>query len=220
MKSDELIEALAKDGKPVHPLRSPLVRMVTWMACAAPVVGVITIAMGLRPDLPELLVDARWVAEQGFALMTALFAGLAAFHLSVPGHNARWVALPIVSALGWLLLLGAGCVRDISQSGMAAISLVPEPECLFLISLIGLAPAAILLRMVFQGVPIFPARTLFAAALAAAALGAFGLRLVHDQDLGIMVLVWQFGSVALVAAIGWIAGPFILRWPKPGWSKQ
>jgi len=49
--------------------------------------------------------------------------------------------------------------------------------------------------------------------LAAAAIGNFGLRLFHTQDAALMVLVWQVGSVALLAALAGLTGHRLLRWP-------
>ena len=47
------------------------------------------------------------------------------------------------------------------------------------------------------------------------ALGNFGLRLIHAQDAGLMVLVWQFGSVVLMTAMAGCAGKRVLRWRRP-----
>jgi hypothetical protein len=44
------------------------------------------------------------------------------------------------------------------------------------------------------------------AGLAAAGLGNFGLRLFHAQDASLMVLVWQFGSVAVLTGLAGSAG--------------
>ena len=48
------------------------------------------------------------------------------------------------------------------------------------------------------------------------ALGATALRLFHAQDASVMVLVWQFGSVALLTGLGALTGRQLLRWPAPG----
>ena len=76
-------------------------------------------------------------------------------------------------------------------------------------------PGALMLKMIRQGAPIAPAITTALATLAAAALGATALRLFHAQDASVMVLVWQFGSVLLLAGVGALTGRQILRWPAP-----
>jgi hypothetical protein len=53
------------------------------------------------------------------------------------------------------------------------------------------------------------------ATLAATALGAAALRIFHTQDVSLMLLIWQFGSVALLAGVGFFVGRRFLRWQLP-----
>src|SRR3546814_18751817 len=64
-----------------------------------------------------------------------------------------------------------------------------------------------------RGAPMAPRMTVALGALAAAAVGNFGLRLFHYQDAGLMVLIWQFGSVALLSALAGWSGGAVLHWP-------
>jgi hypothetical protein len=48
--------------------------------------------------------------------------------------------------------------------------------------------------------------------VAVAALGNFALRLYHLGDVSIMVLVWHFGSVAVLAFIASLLGRRFLNW--------
>jgi hypothetical protein len=48
--------------------------------------------------------------------------------------------------------------------------------------------------------------------LAAAGLGSFGLRLFHVEDAGLMILVWQVGTVFLLTAMAAGAGRYLLNW--------
>jgi hypothetical protein len=50
-----------------------------------------------------------------------------------------------------------------------------------------------------RGAPLSPRITPALGALAAAALGNFGLRVFHPADASLMVLIWHFGGVALRA---------------------
>lgn len=62
-----------------------------------------------------------------------------------------------------------------------------------------------------RGVPLMPCTTVALAGLAAAGIGNFGLRLFHPQDASLMVLVWQFGSVVVLAMLAGCAGRYILN---------
>lgn len=212
MQTDSLIRQLAGNAEPVRPIASPARRLVAWLLVALPFMAVVVILMSPRPDLAERLADPRYLAEQGLALLTALTAAVAAFAMVVPGMSRWWRVLPVLPAGLWLATLGAGCVADWRRMGAEAFRLTQDAECLLYISLIGSVPALFMLWMLRRGAPLRPGGTALVGALAAAGLGAFGLRLFHDEDLGMMVLVWQVGSVMLLAGAAWFAGPLMLRW--------
>ena len=212
MQTEKLIRQLARSAEPVRPIASPSRRLAAWLLIAIPFMVMVVLIMSPRPDLVERLADPRYLAEQGLALLTALSAAVAAFAMVVPGMSPRWRLLPVVPAVMWLATLGAGCLADWRRLGTEALRLTQDAECLLYISLIGSVPALFMLWMLRRGAPLRPGRTALMGALAAAGLGAFGLRLFHDEDLGMMVLVWQVGSVMLLAGAGWLAGPWILRW--------
>lgn len=79
---------------------------------------------------------------------------------------------------------------------------------------ISIVPALLIYIMIRRAAPIAPITTTALATLAAAALAAAALRLFHPQDVSIMVLVWQFGSVALLAGLGALFGQYLLPWPR------
>ena len=81
--------------------------------------------------------------------------------------------------------------------------------------MVGAVPAIAMITMVRRGAPFTPRLTAFLGALAAAALAYVGLRLVHPQDAAFMVLVWQFGSVAVFAAVLGALGRWLLPWRGP-----
>lgn len=212
MRTEDLIAELAARAAPVRRLAPPGWRLAGWLALSLPLVALVVLAIGLRPDLAQRLTEARWLAELGLALLTALAAGLAALTLVVPGRSARWALLPVLPGGLWLSTLGAGCVLDWQRLGPSGLGLTPDAECLVYISLIGALPAMLLLAMLRRGAPLLPMRTGALGALAAAALGAVGLRLFHTQDLALMVLVWQIGSVLLLVLAAALAGRRLLRW--------
>lgn len=208
--TDELIDRLVCDAHPVRPLASPLCRMMFWGAVSLALAALVVVIISPRPDLATKLAEPRFLAEQGMALLTALAAAFAAFALVVPGLDSRLALAPLLPGTAWLGTLGAGCVADFLRGGSAALRLSPDPGCLPYIALIGTLPAALGLIMLRRGLTAHPRLTFFLLALAAAAIGDFGLRFFHVRDAGMMVLVWQFGSVLLLSALGALAGPRLL----------
>ena len=169
--------------------------------------------MSPRDDLTVKLGEVRYLVDQAAALATAVTAAMAAFCLVVPGHNRKLVVLPVISLAIWLGSLGQGCLETWLQMDKQAWQLTPDWVCFPSIVIVGTVPALTMVAMLRQGAPMAPRLTITLGALAAAALGNFGLRLFHYQDASFMVLVWQFGSVAILSLLAAWAGRRILQWP-------
>lgn len=213
MKTEELISTLATDtATPVRRLAPPAARLGLWLALSAPWIALVVAFMGLRPDLVAKLGEPRWIIEQGAALMTALTAAMAAFCAGVPGrpHWERFV--PGLPLLIWIATLGLGCLQDWRLAGPQGLTLQADWECLPGIVMVGLVPGVAMALMLRRGAPLAPVLSVALGGLAAAALADFGLRLFHAQDAGLMVLVWQVGTVALLTALSATIGRRLVRW--------
>lgn len=213
MRTEDLIEKLTRESGRVLPLAPLWRRTLNWLIIALAFAAAIVWAIGPRPDMAERLADARFLYEQGAALATAVAAVVAALALTMPDASRLWRLAPVVPGAAWLGTLGVGCFRDWAQMGPEGLRLTPDPACFGYIAIIGSLPLLVLVLMLRKGAPLRPNWTLGLAALAAAAMGNFALRLFHMQDAALMVLVWQVGAVALFAGIAALAGRSILRWP-------
>lgn len=212
METDELIQRLATSAHPVERLASPWRRTGQWLSVAVPSVLLLAVWMSLREDLAEKLAEPRFAIEQVAALATAVTAAVAAFCLVVPGYSRRLALLPVVPLSVWLGSLGQGCFQAWLRLGDGAWQIHPDWICFPAIATVGAIPALAMATMLRRGAPLAPRLTVALGGLAAAALGNFGLRLFHDVDASLMVLVWQFGSVALLTALAGWSGARILRW--------
>jgi hypothetical protein len=172
--------------------------------------------MGLRPDIASKLADTRFAVELAATFMTAVLAAAAAFCSGYPGRPIWERFAPLPALAFWFLSLGEGCWRSFAAGGTEGLSFRLDFVCLPSILLVSLVPGALMLLMIRRGAPIAPITTTALAALAAGALAATALRLFHAQDASVMVLVWQFGSVALLAGLGALVGRRLLPWPSPG----
>lgn len=216
MRTEDLIEHLVADARPVRCLASPVKRTAIWLAWSLPWVAAVVFVMGLRPDIAARLTDARWMIEEAAALVTALMAAMAAFCAGVPGRP-RWEHfLPVLPLLVWLGALGQGCLQDWLTLGSAGLALQPDWQCLPGIVVVGLGPAVAMAVMILRGSPIAPMTTTALGALAAGGLAEVALRLFHQEDGSLMVLVWQAGTVFGITLIAGFAGMKILRWRHLG----
>lgn len=212
MQTDDLIKRLSGYVEPVDLLPSPSVRLALWLAITVPSVAVVVLFMGPRDDLARMLGETRFQVEQAGALATALAAAFAAFSAVIPGRSKWPLLLPALPLAVWLGSLGQDCVRILLMTGPAGLRIEWDWVCLPAIAVVGAIPALAIVVMLRQGAPVMPCIAVALGALAAAALGNFGLRLFHAQDASLMVLVWQFGAVVFLTAIAGFAGRYILPW--------
>lgn len=212
MDTENLIRHLATNVTPVRRLASPWIQAMQWFAIAVVSVAVVVLLVSPREDLATKLSEAGFLIEQGAALATAVTAAVAAFCMVTPGHSRRLALLPVIPLTFWLGSLGLGCLRDWLNFGADALRLRPDWVCLPAIAMVGAIPAFAMVVMLRRGAPLQPRITIALGALAAAALGDFGLRLFHVRDASLMILVWQLGSVALLSLFAGWSGARILRW--------
>ncbi|WP_244483513.1 DUF1109 domain-containing protein [Mesorhizobium sp. 1M-11] len=216
METDDLIELLATRHQPIRRLAPPRNRALHWLSIALCSVAAVVVLMSPRDDLAAKLTDTRFLIEEVAALATAVAAAFSAFCLIVPGHSRAVALLPTPSLAIWLGSLGQGCWQAWLNFGDEAWRLSPDWVCLPAIAVVGAIPALTMVVMLRRGAPIAPRLTVILGALAAAALGNVGLRLFHPQDASLMVLVWQFGSVALLSLLAGWGGRQILAWRHVG----
>ncbi len=212
MDTEELVRRLAHDVEPVRPLPGPWIRTVEWLALAVPYVVLVVVVMSPRVDLTAKMSDWRFVLEQFAAMATATAGAVAAFATVIPGHNRKFLLLPLLTLSFWLGSLGYGLVQEWAQSGRDGLPLRPDWICMPAIVLAGLVPAIAIVVMLRRGAPLTPRATLALAGLAAAGLGNLGMRLFHQHDEIMTVLVWQFGTVVMVSALAGWTGHYFLSW--------
>jgi hypothetical protein len=214
--TDALIEALARDAPPVRRLPPPGRRVVRWLAVALPVIALFGALMGPRPDLAEMLTERAFLVPLVAALVTAVCAAHAALASSIPGSPKWTLWLPAAPLAIWIASLGRQCWQAWLAFGPEGVVFRFDLVCLPVIAMVGAVPAIAIVAMVRRGAPLTPRLTAFLGALAAAALAYVGLRLVHPQDAAFMVFVWQFGSVAVFAAVAGALGRWLLPWRRAG----
>jgi len=208
----DLIARLSSNLPAVRSLAPVHRRALTWLLLAAPSVASFVFLFSPRRDLAAKLGDWRFLVEQGATLATAILAAICAFAMTVPGRDRRMALLPLVPLAIWIGVLGDGCVRDVLSGVPSGLGFRADWVCLPIIAAVGAWPAVLMLVMLRRGAPLTPHRTVAMGALAAAGLGNFGLRLFHQQDVSLTILVWQVGSTLALASLASWAGPRLLRW--------
>jgi len=212
MKTDHLIHALALDSE----IKSPPVKRVLAVAAVpalAIALGLYFSLLGLRPHLIALLGEPRISFKIALCLLLAVLSGPLVLRLARPGAEVRRPAL--------LLFIP---VALLAVSIMAEAATVPEvlwgqrligsnaAFCLKSIPLLALAPLAGVLIALRHGAPTRPGLAGAVAGLLSGAIGA-ALYATHcPDDSPFFVATWYTLGVAIVTAVGAIAGWRLLRW--------
>jgi hypothetical protein len=198
METDRLIASLARDLTPVRRLRPAGWRLAAWTAVALAAAAVVTLAIGLRPDLAARLGDPDFANPLLAALVTALVAGWAALAAGVPGTPPWALWLPAGPLGWWLAALGRQCWVEWLRIGPDGLAFNPELDCFGAIALVGAVPAAALLVMIRRGAPYNAGAALVCGALSVAMFANAAHLLFHEGDAGILGVMVQAVSVALI----------------------
>lgn len=209
--SEKLAAALSEGLVPVARLEPPLVRAGKWLAFAAVLVGLLVALHDPRDDLAARFAEPGFVVPWMASVLVAITAGIAAFHMSIPGSPRLLVALPAVPLAVWLGTLGTGCAIELADRGTAALG--TSWECLKFIGLTSVPLAGVMAFMLRKAAPLAPSPTMAMGALAAAAFASAGLELFHHLQTSTMVLMWHLGTVATVTLVASALGKRALGAP-------
>ncbi len=213
MKTDDLIERLARDAAVVTPLPAPGVRTATWLVWG--VVYLVAMAARFFITMPHggAVMTPLLLLQQGAALMTGITAARAAFASVVPGGDPRVRMLPAVSGAVWIALLLWGCVRDLQTLGTLGATSQSDWPCVMAIAIGGgilWLPMVVMLR---RGAPLTPRATAFLGGLAALSLANIEACLMRSHEFASTVLLWHGVTLVVVASLFAWTGRRLLRWP-------
>jgi len=210
--TEQMIRGLAQNAHPVRPLPDPCIRAAIWLALSTCYITVVLLVMPVRHDVSSNLFEPLFIIEQAAALVTGITAAVAAFTTIIPGHNRKWIIVPLAPFAIWLGSLGPGCIQQVKQLGWDVLALQHDLWCFPFIVLLGTIPAAAMAVMLRRGAPLTPHLTAAFGGLAAAGIANLGVRLIHPEDVTVMLLVWHVGCVLVLSALAGSAGHYLLNW--------
>lgn len=211
MKTDDLIDLLAKDAAPQWPFRT---LYFAALFCGVVLAGVLFFTtVGLRPNLAQAAETLRFPLKFALTLPLAMGAAGVALAMAQPAAgNGIW---------GWLLIaaaaLAAGAIGSelyVLPSDMWMTNLVGRNAafCLRTIPMLALGPLVCLLLVLRRGAPTHPGRTGAFAGLAAGAIGATWYAAHCPDDSPLFVAVWYSLGILAMMLAGYAGGRRLLRW--------
>ena len=210
--TEQLIRQLAQNAGPVRPLAEPYTRAAIWLAISTCYIAVVALVMPAHGDLSLKFSESSYVIEQIATLATGIAAATAAFATTIPGHSRGWTLLPLFPFAVWLGSLGPGCAQEMKRFGLHALPLQHSLWCFPFIVLLGAVPALAMTVMLRRGPPLTPHLTAALGGLAAAGVGNVGVRIVHPEDVSVMLVLWHVGGVMALCALAATAGRYMLNW--------
>lgn len=211
MRTNALIEALAKDIEPVRRARTWR-RFAAAGAVGAALAGMIVVGVfGIRPDLSAAALTVA--AKNFYCLLAVAAAAPLAFALSQPNTGARkWLWPSLFLILASLGAAGAALVMTAPDLRLSTWLAGGFPECLRRIPILA-TPVAAALLFVVRGLS--PTRlTLAGAALGglSGAIAAVAYSWFCPVDSIAYIATWYLASILLCAALGAALGRWLLRW--------
>jgi hypothetical protein len=211
MKTDDLIDMLAKNVEPAERPRWRMRMLVTLLVGLAIAAALVLTFMHMRPDIGT----ATWAVllKASFSAAAAATILPLATRLMRPGSSLGWRLVAGLVFAGVSLLAALIALMGMpSEARMNAWMGGGFPWCIVLIPIFA-APAAAL--MVWLARTLAPTRlTLLGAAIGALSggLGAMAYAMYCPVDSVAFVTTWYVVGIAICAALGAIVGSKLLRW--------
>lgn len=212
--TESLINQLSANAaaKPLpHPQHFILRVLVVLVVYALGVQGM----SGLRPDiLEQLTLRPAYGMELLLLAAISISSVLAAIAAMYPDAYQRPTLLKLPYAFFLLLLafLGAQLLMPSQPLMVIRPFNIAGHACTLSIAAISMLPSAMIFLLLRQGATVRPLQAGSFAVLASAGIGCLSLRITEQNDSLVHLLTFHYGPILLFAALGALAGKWLIRW--------
>jgi hypothetical protein len=214
MKTDDVIERLARGVEPVAPLQRPWLRALMWLVGAVAYIGLLAMMMTSSSDATSTDLGLPVLLAQVAAIGVSAAAAAAAFVSVIPGASTRAIVWPVVVVAAWLGALLVGSLHEWQTLGTIDLGSRREWLCVTMIALGGTFPALGMVLMLRHGAPLTPRTTVALAVLAATGLANVGACVSHPHPSSATILVWHGATVLSLVAASALIGRTVLSWDR------
>jgi hypothetical protein len=211
VKTDQLIDMLARNVEPAERPRWVRRMVLTLALGLALAVAILAIGIGVRPDIGAARMPVMMKAMFSAAAAAAILP--LAVRLMKPGRPLGWRIGAVFVFLGVCLLATVvALMGEAPEERMAAWTGGGFPWCVVIVPILAAPTAAGLLWLMRAFAP--TRLTLAGAAIGALSggVGAMAYAMYCPVDSVAFVTTWYVVAIALCAALGALVGARLLRW--------
>lgn len=215
MKTNDLIEKLAKEAKPAAPLRSAGYYAARLVLVLLAYGGVTQFFLHLRADLVSQLGRPAYSFEIALLATLTLISAIAAAAAMYPDVQRRaWLLnLPyIVFAALFSFVLFQLVAMPVDPRMVIPPPGGHELACTMCIASVSVIPSALVFFLIRRGATVHPLRAGSFAVLAATGIGCLTLRLSEANDSLAHLATWHYLPTLLFAILGAALGKWLLKW--------
>lgn len=214
MRTDELIQILSTNLKPIE--RGHLTRSIALAVAAGALaaLALALLALGMRPDLHSARAVGYLLLKLAFTLGIAVTSALLLARLVRPGGEEMTPMTVAAIPFGAIVLLAIlSIAADPKPHGEAILTGEMWLECLVSIPIIAIVPFALIVWVVRRvAAPTDLPGTGAAAGLVGGGVSAMGYAFHCSEDSVPFVALWYGGTIALCSLAGAMLGRRLLRW--------
>lgn len=215
MKTDDLIQKLSAELKPVKAMLSPFYMIVLFISIGLVFIGLSFLIMSARENLVEQLSNSRFQFELVLSFVLAVAALSLSVFLSRPGKESTSKMIEKF-VIGFLLLVLIYDGFRVAQLSLSEIHLglnLSGIECFASVLGFSILLGAAVMYWLRQGATVNPRLSGLVLGTACVAFGNVSITFFCGIGNGAHILIWHFVLPLLAALLcGVGASRFILKW--------
>jgi hypothetical protein len=207
MSTEDLIGRLVRDTGAVKRSSRPGVLFAKWSAIGLLFLAAGILLIGAREDLAKMWHESGFIVHTLIVLSVTVLAATAAFKVSIPDREQRFLVTSSAVALAiWLAwLVGALVTASEPHAGHGL-------KCLRNIVVLAVPLGVLTCYMISRAAPLRTGTAGWLAALSAAAAADLATRFICRNDHAFHALVWHFIPVLVLGCTGVVLGRIVFRW--------
>ncbi|MDR3496942.1 MAG: DUF1109 domain-containing protein [Ancalomicrobiaceae bacterium] len=213
MDTDQLIDRLVADHRPVDPRWIERASLMAALAALGVAIVLVATIIGFRSDIPAAVMEGRIVAKYGFVILSSLVAGLVYCRMARPGRQLKFIGLAYLLPLGFI---GAAAGLAASGQGLADIGLkIADPNwrfCLIFVPSFAIIPFFLFAAVLKRAAPTDLKGAGFAAGILATSVVSLAYASHCPADSPLFVTVWYPLAYLIGGLAGRTVAPRVLRW--------